>query len=441
MRMFGGQRAEPTLKRRLGLLDAISIGLGAIIGAGIFVLIGTAAGMAGPAVFISIVISGLSATFTAMSFGDLATRMPRAGGAYEYGHELISPPVGFLMGWLFIFGNLLVGSTASLGFGHYLETATGFIPFRIGALLSLSLIILFNVMGAKRSALANDLLVLAKVGALSLFIALGLPRIQPSFFDDILPNGPFPVIQAASLFYFAYIGFPRIATTAEEIKDPEVNIRRAIRISLLLSSLIYLFTSITAVGLVGYERLGDSKTPIADASEELGMGSVVEVGALLATLSVVLTSVLGQSRVFFAMARNGEIPHFLSRLHGRYDTPVYSVLLSGMIMIALALSVDITSLAYLSSLCVLFTHILVNYAALKLRGRPVEGSDRTKAHSLHAIVGLTLSSLLIIGMGISTIAMGLLVATAGLMWYAVYIKLFRGAGSSHVPSSMADGEP
>jgi len=430
MRMCGVQQAEPTLRRRLGLLDAVSIGLGAIIGAGVFVLIGTAAGMAGPAVFISVIVSGLSATFTALSFGDLAAMMPRAGGAYEYGHELISPPVGFLMGWLFVFGNLLVGSTASLGFGHYLEAATGFIPFRIGALLSLSLVILFNVMGAKRSALVNDLLVITKVGALSLFIALGLPRIQLSFFGNLLPNGPFPVIRAASLFYFAYIGFPRIATTAEEIKNPEVNIRRAIRISLLLSSMIYFLTSITAVGLVGYERLGNSKTPIADASLGLGLGSVVEVGALLATLSVVLTSVLGQSRVLFAMARNGEIPHFLSRLHGRFETPVYSVLLSGMIMITLALSVDITSLAYLSSLCVLFTHILVNYSALKLSGRKVEGGVPSKAHSLHAIVGLLLSSLLVLGIGISTITMGMLAAFAGLMWYALYVKLFKDAGLS-----------
>lgn len=163
------------------------------------------------------------------------------------------------------------------------------------------------------------------------------------------------------------------------------------------------------------------------------------MGALLATLSVVLTSVLGQSRVIFAMARNGEIPHFLSRLHGRFETPVYSVLLSGMIMMALALSVDITSLAYLSSLCVLFTHILVNYAALKLRGRPAEGGGPSKAHPLHAIVGLMLSSLLVLGIGIGTIALGLLVAFLGLMWYAIYVKLFRDVGSSHVhPSSMAD---
>jgi APA family basic amino acid/polyamine antiporter len=422
--MGTGQQAGLTLERELGLLDAVSIGLGAIIGAGVFVLIGTAAGLAGPAVFIAVLISGVSATFTALSFGDLATRMPRAGGAYEYGHELISPPIGFLMGWLFVFGNQLVGSTASLGFGRYLESATG-IPFRIGALLSLSLVILFNLMGARRSALVNDLLVLAKVGALSLFIALGLPRMQPSFFHNFLPNGPFPVIQAASLFYFAYIGFPRIATTAEEIRRPEVNIRRAILISLLASSLLYLLTSITAVGLMGYESLGASKTPLADASAGLGLRGIVEVGALLATLSVVLTSVLGQSRVFFAMARNSEIPHFLSRLQGKFETPVYSVLLSGMIMLALVLSIDITSLAYLSSFCVLFTHVLVNYSALRMRWNSGEGATASRAHTLHAVLGLMMSALLLLGMGVGTIAIGLLAAVAGLAWYALYVKLSR----------------
>jgi len=416
---------EPTLERKLGLLDAVSIGLGAIIGAGIFVLVGTAAGMAGPGIVVSVIVSGLSATFTAFSFGELAAKMPRAGGAYEYGHELISPPVGFLMGWLFIFGNILVGSTASLGFGHYLESATGFIPFRAGALLGLLLVILFNVIGVKRSALVNDLLVFAKVGALSLFIVLGLPRIQLTFFSNLFPNGFFPMIQAASLFYFAYIGFPRIATTAEEIRKPEVNIPRAILISLIASSLLYLLTSITAVGLIGYERLGNSKTPIADASVGLGLRSIVEGGALLATLSVVLTSVMGQSRVFFAMARNGEIPHFLSRLDKKFETPIYSVLLSGIVMIALALSIDITFLAFLSSFCVLFTHVLVNYSALKLHGSSAEKAVSSKAHFLHSIAGFLLSLMLMLGLGIGTIGMGLLATFAGLIWYALYSKLFK----------------
>ncbi len=427
--MSSGQKtpSKPTLKRKLGLLDATSIGLGAIIGAGIFVVIGIAAGMAGPSVVLSVVIAGVSATFTAFSFAELAPAMPRAGGIYEYGHEMISHSVGFLMGWLWVAGNIVLGATASLGFGNYLSSIFGFIPAKLGALGIIVLVMLVNAIGIKQSALLNDVLVIAKVGVLILFILVGLPNIQLSNFNNPFPNGLLPVIQAASLFYFAYIGFPRIATTAEEVMEPEKTIPQAILTALTLSTLIYFFTSATAVGLIGYQRLGASPTPIADAADTLGLRDIAEVGALMATFSVILTSVMGQSRVLFAMARNDEMPESLSRIHSKFDTPVYSILLSGLMMAILSLSLDLTGLASLGSFCVLTTHVLTNYSAFKLfrRTPPSDLHFKAPLRPLHSIAGGLLSLALMVSLPLGTIAVGLLVSAVGIVWFILYTRGFK----------------
>jgi len=418
--------SKPVLRRKLGLWDAVSIGLGAIIGAGIFVLIGIASGMAGPAVIFSVIISGVSATFTALSFAMLGAAFPRAGGVYEYGHELLSPPLGFVLGWTWIFGNIVMGATASLGFGYYLASLYSAIPFKIGAIMLVFIVVLLNIAGIKQAAIVNNLIVVAKIGVLLLFILVGLPRIQLSKFEEFFPNGIIPVFQAAGLFYFAYIGFPRISTVAEEIKDPEKNIPRAIMLALSISTAIYLLTSVTALGLVGYEALSGSPTPIGDAAKILGLSGIVEVGAFLAIFSVVLTSVMGQSRIFFAMARNGEVPQVLSRVHGKLETPIYSILLSGAIMAILVLTVDISSLASLGSFCILFTHVFANCSALRLYNSPIRKNVKAYLQPFSSIIGLSMSILLLFSLGATIIAWGFMVCITGLLWYFVYKKLSVG---------------
>lgn len=418
------EQTKPVLKRKLGLWDAVSIGLGAIIGVGIFVLIGIASGIAGPAVIFSIMISGMSAMFTALSFAMLGAAFPKAGGVYEYGHELLSQPLGFVLGWMWIFGNIVIGATASLGFGHYLSSIFSIIPFKIGALIIVLIVVLLNVIGVKQAATVNNLIVVMKIGVLLLFIIVGLPKISPSNFKDFLPHGIIPVFQAAGLFYFAYIGFPRISTVAEEVKDPERNIPFSIMLSLSISVIIYLLTSITALGLAGYEALGRSPTPIGDAAKLLGLSGIVEAGALLATFSVVLTSIMGQSRVFFAMARNEEVPQFLSKVHDKLETPVYSILISGVVMTVLVLTVDISNLASLGSFCILFTHIFTNFSALRLhnfKGKKV----KAYLQPFSGIIGLVMSIILTFSLEKSVIVSGSIVCGTGFLWYFTYKELFK----------------
>jgi len=427
--------SEPRLRRQLSLLDAVSVGLGAIIGAGIFVVIGLAAGLAGPAVVLSVIISGVSATFTALSFCELGASIPRAGGVYEYGHTLIHPLVGFVMGWMWVSGNIILGATASLSFGFYLASAFPWVDPKLGAVLLILSVTLVNVLGAKLSAGVNNVIVAGKVLALTVFVLVGVFGINPSHFQNFMPRGFLPVLTAAGLFYFAYIGFPRISTMAEEIVNPEENIPKAILLALYISMALYVATAVVAVGLVGYESLASSTAPIATAAERLRVKPVVEAGALLATFSVALTSVMGQSRVFFAMARNREVPYRLASVPERFGTPVYSILLSGALMLALALSMDISGLASLTSFSVLFTHVLTNIAAIELRaaGRPRK-SYSLRGVPVHAYLGAFLSLVLSLSLGLATVIAGLLNMALAVAWYYSY-KLLIGSRRNHLAAT------
>jgi len=425
---------KPELPRQLGLLDAVSVGLGAIIGAGIFVLIGIAAGLAGSGVLLAVVLSGVSASFTALSFSELGAALPRAGGVYEYGHTLISPFVGFIMGWLWVSGNIVLGATASLGFGNYLSSAFPGIPPKAAALGLVLVVTLLNAIGTKLTAGVNNVIVAVKVLVLVVFSAVGLANVNPANFGNPLGRGLAPILQAAGFFYFAYIGFPRISTMAEEVKDPERTIPRAILLALFISMAVYLLTAAAAVGLIGWERLSESQAPLAEAAEAIGLSSLLYAGGLLATFSVVLTSVMGQSRVFFAMARNEEVPYSLSRVHRRLGTPMYTVLLSGTIMAVLVLTVDLSSLAGLTSICVLSTHVLTNYAALRLPREGLKVRFDVRGIPVHAYLGVLLSMALVASLAPSSGVLGLLVFLLGTAWYVSYkglrTKLKRKPGGS-----------
>lgn len=412
-----------SLRRQLGLADAVSIGLGAIIGAGIFVLVGIAAGLAGPAVLLAIAISGASATFTAFSFAELGSALPKAGGVYEYGHTLMHPMVGFLMGWMWVSGNIVLGATASQGFGYYFNALFPQVDFKLAAAALVIFVTAVNALGARVSAAVNNILVAVKVAALSLLIALGIWRLNPANFEPLAPRGFAPIFEAAALFYFAYIGFPRVAMIAEEVKNPERNIPRAILLALWVSAALYLLVAATAVGVIGWVRLSGSRAPLEEVARALGVSWVVGVSGLFATLSVVLTSVMGQSRVFFAMARNGEIPYALSRIHPQLGVPVYTVLLSGSTMLALALTVDISGLAMVTSFLVLSSHVLTNLADIVLYRRGLRPPFEAPLRPAHAVAGAILSAALVASVEPRAQLWGSLILLAGALWYLGYVKL------------------
>jgi APA family basic amino acid/polyamine antiporter len=283
----------PVLKREIGLFGATALGIGAIIGSGIFIVTGIVAGVAGPAMIVSVIIAGIIAVFSAMSVAELGVYLPEEGGTYAYAQKLISPFAGFIAGWIWIFSNIFVGAAVSLGFAHYFVTVFPAIPVKVIAVAICLIFLLINYIGLKESVLFNNILVSLKVLILLFFVAFGLGFFHPGNFTPLAPEGSMGILSGAALIFFAYTGFARVTIMAEEVKVPKKTIPRSIFLALGISTVIYLLVSIVAVGIAGAPALAQSGSPLADALSMTGSSGAVlliSAGAMIATASVLLTT-------------------------------------------------------------------------------------------------------------------------------------------------------
>jgi APA family basic amino acid/polyamine antiporter len=358
------------LKPTLGLFDATAISVGAIIGAGIFVVTGIAAGYAGSALVVSMLIAAIISLLTALSFAELTAWQPKEGSIYEYTYQLISPFAGFLTGWMWILSNTFAGAAVSLGFAHYLTALFPILPANwIAAILCIAFTML-NFFGIRQSALMNNFLVVAKLLILAFFIIFGLAYVNSSNFTPFVPS-QVGVFYGACYIFFAYGGFARVAVIAEEVKDAKRNVPKAILLSLAISTIVYILVGVVAVGLIGSSKLSDPSSPaLTHAISATGNATavyIVSAGGLLATASVLLTSILGVSRMTYAMARRKDIPQALSKLHPKYNTPYYSVCIIGALMILLVLFIDLTKVVAISTFALLFYYTLANASAIRLK--------------------------------------------------------------------------
>jgi APA family basic amino acid/polyamine antiporter len=386
------------LKRNLNLLDATSVGIGAIIGAGIFVVLGVAIGYAGPAIVISIIISGIVASFTAFSFADLGSALPKEGGAYEFAFELISPFAGFVVGCLWLFAQIVAGAAISLGFASYFVTIFPVFSLKTVAVVAALALTGLNLLGIKQSATVNNVLVIMKIAILCLFIGFGVFQIHPQNFSQFSPNGSFGILRGAGFIFFAYLGFGRIATLGEEVKNPERNLPLSVLIALIVSVVIYVLTGLTATGLQNYKVLARSGSPIAEAAKVTGnftLVTAVSLGALIATASVLLTNLLGLSRVAYAMARNNQLPKSIAKVSSRFGTPYISILAMGALLTILAYALDLKEAAAITSFAILCVHLTVNLSAIRLR-KKMSGSIKFKMPFYPLIPSLGLLSCIIL---------------------------------------------
>ena len=370
------------LKRTLSFFDATAIGIGAVIGAGIFVVLGVAVGYAGPAVVISMIIAGTVALFTAISFAELSSAIPKEGGTYQYAYEMINPFVAFISGCMWLFAQTVAGSAVCLGLASYFVGLLPFLPAKIAvfsfpvstvnivavsAALALSAL---NLRGIKQSARLNNVLVVTKIVILCLFVVVGAFQVNTQNYSNFAPNGFFGILQGAGFIFFAYLGFGRIAALGEEVENPKRTLPLSILLALGVSMLLYIATGLVATGLVPYKILGISSSPIATAAKATGsypLFVVVSFGGLVATVSVLLTNLLGLSRVSFTMARNGQLPKALARVHPKLGTPYISILITGALMATLAFVSDLRQTAAITSFSMLVTHIILHASAIRLR--------------------------------------------------------------------------
>jgi APA family basic amino acid/polyamine antiporter len=365
------EKKEPqnALKRSLGLLDATAISVGAIIGGGIFVVTGIVAGLAGSALVVSMVVAAVIAFFTALSFAELAAWQPVEGSVYEYARQVISPFSGFLAGWMWMVSNTFTGAAVSLGFAYYLTASFPDLPANVVAAVLCLAFTALNFFGVRKSARLNTILVAAKLLVLAFFVVFGATNANTANFAPFEPFNS-GVLYGAYFIFFAYTGFGRAAVVAEEVKDAKRNVPRALLLSLAISTVIYVLVGIVAVGLVGSSKLADSNSPLTEAISATGSPlamQIVSFGGLLATASVLLTSILGVSRMAYSMARRKDMPQVLAKLHQKFSTPYYSIWTVGILMAILVLFFDLTRVVAISTFASLFYYALTNIAAFKLK--------------------------------------------------------------------------
>lgn len=399
------------LRRDLGLVDAVGVGFGAIVGAGIFVVTGVAAEIAGPALILALVLAAVPATANALSSAQLAASYPRSGGTYEYGYQVLTPTLGFAAGWMFLAAKISAAGTVALGLGGYLEAVIPGVSPRWAAVGALLLFTILNALGVRRTSRVNLVVVAASVGSLVVFVLLGIASFDPGNLRPFAPGGTGSILQATALLFFAYTGYARIATLGEEVREPRRTIPRAIGITMAGAVLLYGAVALVAVGTAGAGALAGSAAPLRAAGEAMGaVGMAVPVvtfGAVTAMLGVILSQVLGLSRMVFAMARRGDLPRILEGVDPVRGVPRSAVLTVGGAAILVAATGTLAATAAAASFTILLYYAIANLAALRM---PSEGKLYSDIVPWVGLVGCVLLAFSLpartIGVGLAILALG-----------------------------------
>ncbi len=383
----------PRLRPHLGLLGATAVALGAIIGAGIFVVLGEAARLAGALLPLAIVVAAATAALTGLSAAQLGVNDPRAGGAYEFGRRLLRPAVGFVAGWLYLLQAITAGAAYTLTFVTYLQPLLPGLPLRAAAVGLALAATAANLVGLRILRRTNELLVALKVAVLLLFVVAGLTAFQLSRLAAPSTIRPAGLLSASALFFFALAGYAQPVMIVEEIRDPARDLPRAVLTALAASAVLYLAIAIVALGLVGPAGVAQSPAPLVDALAPTGLARaqvVMAAGAAIATSSVLLAEMWALSRLAFAMARGGDLPAVLCRL-SRGGIPTLAVLIPGAVIALLAATVDLSPVLAASSLSLLAFYAIQNLASLRLQPEQRLYPQWIPALGLAACLGLALS--------------------------------------------------
>ncbi|HEX6068782.1 MAG TPA: amino acid permease [Longimicrobiaceae bacterium] len=408
--MTSTRTRRPELHRALGLLDAVGIGFGAIVGAGIFVVTGVAAGIAGPAFLVGLFVAAVAATCNALSSAQLAARFPQAGGTYEYGYQVLTPAAGFAAGWMFLAGKIASAGTVALGLAGYLDTLVPGLQPRVVAVGAIVAFTFLNYFGVRRSSAANLAIVAVSLTSLLIFVVAGVGAFRPEHLRPFAPMGWRPAMEAAALLFFAYTGYARVATLAEEVREPRRTIPRAIMLTIGGAVVLYFAVAVVAVGAVGAAAMAETAAPLRVAAGAFGLpwvATVVSAGGVTAMLGVILSQMLGLSRMGFAMARRGDLPRWLEHVHPRYGVPGRAVLLVGAVAAVIAATGTLRGVASAAAFTILVYYGIANLAALRM---PRE--DRLYPDAV-PVVGLASCALLALSLTPSIILTGVTLLAAG----------------------------
>jgi APA family basic amino acid/polyamine antiporter len=359
--------AEPRLKREINLWEAMLTGIGLILGAGIYVLIGKAANIAGNGIWLSFLLSAIVAVFTGLSYAELSSIFPKAGAEYVYTKHAFGRRLAFIIGWLIVISGFVFSATVAFGFAGYFEKLFGvpYMPTAVMLIVLLSLLVFYSIKESMWFAVVSTLIELL---GLFMIIVMGLPYLGSiDYFEFPSLAG---VFTAAALIFFAYIGFEQIARLSEETKNPKVNIHRAMLLSIAITTIIYVLVALSAVSIVDWRVLGASNAPLADvASKILGPQAslILSVIALFATSNTVLFMMVATSRMIYGMGKSFSHENVFARVHSKTRTPWVATIIT-MIFSVLALSFgNIETVANITDFLIFFVFIVINASAIKLR--------------------------------------------------------------------------
>jgi len=468
---------DQRLRRALGPVNLVMLGIGAIIGAGIFVLTGqAAANYAGPGIVFSFVLAGIACAFAGLCYAEFSAMIPISGSAYTYGYATLGEFIAWIIGWDLILEYLFAASTVAVGWSGYVVsflkdlgiiippaftsapynhvtpanvpwwdiwslfaqgwTHTG-ATLNVPAMVVIGFITILLVLGIKESATFNDIIVAIKVAVILIFIAVGLAYLNPANWQPFVPESAGPgkfgwggVLRGAGVIFFAYIGFDAVSTAAQEAKHAQRDMPVGILGSLAVCTVLYISVALVLTGIVSYTKL-NVPDPIAVAINSLGsdvawLRPIVKVGAIAGLSSVILVMMLGQPRIFYTMAKDGLLPPVFSRVHSKFRTPWLAQLLTGAAAMAVAGLFPIGLLGELVSIGTLLAFVIVCAGVFVLRftDPQIQRPFRTPAFWLVCPLGVFFCGWLMYGLPADTWA-------RLIVWMAIGFVIYFGYGVRH----------
>ncbi|AXO34123.1 APC family permease [Micromonospora sp. B006] len=407
------------LARRLGVPDAVVIGLGSMLGAGVFVVFAPAAAAAGGVgLLVALAVAGFIAYCNATSSAPLAARYPESGGTYVYGRERLHPFAGFLAGWGFVVGKTASCAAMALTVGAYLWPGRA----RLVAVLAVVAVTVVNLRGIGKTAAATRVLVAVVLTVLAVVAVTGAPQVAADQLTAPADLGVRGVLTAAGLLFFAFAGYARIATLGEEVRDPERTIPRAVPLALGAVLAIYLTLAVVALGVLGADRLASTDAPLVEvvtAAGHPGLAWLVRAGAAVAVTGVLLSLLAGVGRTSLAMARRRDLPGALAAVHPRHRVPHRAELAVAVVVVAVVAVGDVRGAIGFSSCTVLVYYAITNAAALTLGRDP----DRRVPARLLAALGLVGCLVLAVNLPLPNVLAGFGVLALGALGYAIRRRL------------------
>ncbi|MFE2465484.1 amino acid permease [Streptomyces mirabilis] len=453
------EAAGSPLRRTMGVGQLTLLSVGATLGTGIFVVLGQAVPEAGPAIVVSFVLAGVTALFSALSYAELAGMIPGSGSSYSYAYATLGELVAWVCGWCLILEYGVSVAAVAVGWGQYVNElldltvgvtlpdtlsappgAGGVLNIPAAAIVVLAMVVLLR--GAKESAVANTVMVGVKIAALVMFCAVAFTAFRAGNFTPLFPLGTAGMSAGAASLFFSYIGFDAASTAGEEAKNPQRDLPRAIILSLVLVTALYVLVAVAALGAMPWKRFEGTEATLSEVLvQSVGGGSLwpilLSVGAVVATTSVVLTVQYGQIRILFAMSRDGLVPPLFSKVHPTTGVPRANTVIVSTFIAVLAALVPLGALADATSIGTLFAFMLVNLAVVLLRRRSPEAprSFRVPFSPVTPILGVGFCVYMLFSLGPDTWA-----AFGGWMGVGLVIYWLYGIKHSKLGDRLGSGD-